>query len=231
MVSAFLAILSMTYFLPLETFAAKPGWILRQNSQTYGFVKTIVSPDGIRLDMGDMKVGIRPPDWRVTFWNQRTKFMFDESIEEFKARVPKKNIQKGWKTKVETVKPLEETYSGIKAKHYRWVEYDPNNPKNFFTLYDYACADNLGLPKRLMEVASICCYVPAGKGLPLRVTGGRQVVYLYTTLASKTMVDPAIFKAPKGYTRVKSEMEVLMKEPGLAKEQEVSDLFKAIPGK
>jgi len=31
----------------------------------------------------------------------------------------------------------------------------------------------------------------------LRVTGSRQVVYLYTTLASKTMVDPEISKKDK----------------------------------
>ena len=235
------------FFAPSPVFAKKPGWMLRQNSQTYGIVKTILSPDGIRLEMGEIKVAMHPPDWRVTFWNERTKFVFDESIDEFERRIPRREIPQGWLKKVEVWKPYEETLAGIRGKHYRWIAYDPKDPKglkdprgpNFpinprypkspLTLYDYVCTENLGLPKRLNDVASICCYVPPGKGMPLRVTGAGNIVYLQTTLAMKMQVDPALFIAPRGYTRVKSEMEVLMKERGLAKEDEVSDLFRAVP--
>ncbi len=241
--TAFLAAFNCAFLLVSPALAKKPGWLLRQNSQTYGIVKTIVSPDGIRLEMGEIKVGMYPPNYRVAFWNERTKFVFDESIEEFQRRVPQRRLPPGWLKKVEPAKPLNETLAGIKGKRYLWLAYDPKDPdgrkpkvdprypKSPFILYDYVCTENLGLPKRLNDVASICCYVPPGKGLPLRVTGSGNIVYLQTTLALKMMVDPAIFKAPKGYTRVKSEMEVLMKEPGLAKEDEVSDLFRAVPKK
>jgi len=226
---AILLVAIFVLFLAPPATASKPGWLIRQNSQTYGIVKTLVSADGMRLEMGDIKVGMQAPQYRVKFWNQRTKFYFEETIEEFQERVPKRNIPKGWLKKVVAGQPFEETLAGVKGKHYRWIGYDPKNTSHFLVLFDYVCTENLGLPKKLNDVASICCYVPPGKGLPLRITGGGNIVYLQTTLVNKAVVDPAIFKLPKGYTKVNSEMEVLMKERGMAKEDDVSDLFKAIP--
>lgn len=207
----------------------KPGWIIRQNSQTYGIVKTLVSADGIRLEMGNIKVVIVQPSYRVTFFNERTKNSFDESFEEFQKRVPPRNCPPGWLKKVEPAKPFYETVGGVKGKHYVWYTYNPKNPAQRHVYYDYVVTKDLGLPERLMDVASICCYVPAGNGLPLRVTGDKRVVYLNTTFMTKTMVDPAVFKIPKGYNKVKSEMEVLLKEAGTVQDDDVSDLFKAIP--
>ncbi len=68
--------------------------------------------------------------------------------------------------------------------------------------------------------------------MPLRVIGENasgKKVFLNTTFVSKTMVDPAIFKLPKGYTRVKNEMEVLLKKKGTVMDEDVSDLYRPFP--
>lgn len=212
--------------------AKKPGWLIRQNSQIYGIVKTIVSPDGLKMEMGTIRVTMTPPKWRITFWNERTKYLFDESLQEFKRRSPPKQRPLGFVEKLEPGKPKTQTFSGLKAKTWHWYAYNPKNPKEQKLLHDFACVDNLGLPQGLMDAASICCYLPTGKGLPLRVVGDSlhgTRVYLNTTFVSKTMVDPEIFRTPKNYTRVKSEMEVLLKEPGTVRDEDVSDLYKPFP--
>lgn len=217
----------------LPAFAAKkPGWVLRQNSQTYGIVKCILSADGIKMEMGNVKVGIVPPNWHFTFWNEQTKFYFDESLADFEKRVPKKKTPPGWIRSLEPWQPRVEVISGMKAKNWRWHVFNPKNRNQDLLFYDFACSENMGLPKRLMEVACICCYVPPGKGMPLRVIGstpsGRKV-FLDTTFVSKTMVDPQIFKVPKGYTRVRNEMEVLLKKAGTVMDEDVSDLYRPFP--
>ncbi|MBX9952026.1 MAG: hypothetical protein K2Y39_22830 [Candidatus Obscuribacterales bacterium] len=212
--------------------AKKAGWLIRQNSQTYGTVKTIVSPDGLKMEMGTIRVTMTPPKWRITFWNERTKYIFDESLQEFQRRSPRKPRPSGYLERLEPGKPRFQTFSGLKAKNWHWYAYDPKNPKEQKLLYDFACAENLNLPQGLMDAASICCYIPTGKGLPLRVVGDSfrgTKVFLNTTFVSKTMVDPEIFKTPKNYTRVKSEMEVLLKESGTLRDEDVSDLYKPFP--
>jgi len=214
-------------FSPVQ--AKGTGWVLRQNSQTYGIVKTIVAPEGIRLELGDMRIGIMAPKWRIVFWNLRTKYTFEESLEEFQKRVPRKARTIHWDKVMEVGKPASEVVCGIRAKRWRWMAYNPKNRKEKVLLYDFLAADNLGLPQKVMDVASICCYVPTGKGLPLRVIGesqGSPRVFLNTTFIAKTSIDPEIFKLPKGYTKVKSEMEVLLKEPGTVSDDDVSDLYK-----
>jgi hypothetical protein len=224
------SLLATTFLLAsLPSFAKNPGWILRQNSQTYGIVKTIVSPDGIRLELGDMRIGIMGPKWRITFWNLRTKFTFDESLEEFKKRIPVKAKAIGWTRVMEQGKPAIQTFCGVKAKNWHYYAYNPKDPKQKVLLYDFMTADGLGLPQKVMDVAAICCYVPTGKGLPLKVVGetqGSLRVFLNTTFIAKTQVDPEMFKLPKGYTRVKSEMEVLLKEAGTVRDEDVSDLYR-----
>jgi hypothetical protein len=220
-----------TFLLPAAAFK-KPGWVLRQNSQTYGIVKCILSADGIKMEMGNVKVAIVPPKWRFTFWNDQTKFYFDESLEDFQKRVPKKTSPPGWIRRLEPRKPLVETISGMKAKNWIWHAINPKNPEESKLFYDFACTENMGLPKRLMEVACICCYVPPGKGMPLRVRGISPTgpkVYLNTAFISKTMVDSEIFKLPKGYTRVRNEMEVLLKKAGTVMDEDVSDLYRPFP--
>ncbi|MBA3994616.1 MAG: hypothetical protein C0469_13910 [Cyanobacteria bacterium DS2.3.42] len=224
------SICSQTYAAPAN--AKKPGWVLRQNSQTYGIVKCTVSADGIKMEMGNVQVGIVPPKWQFTFWNDQTKFYFDESLEEFQKRIPRKTLNAGWLKRLERKKPYVETISGVKADNWTWYGYDPKNPKKTHLLYDFACTREMGLPPRLMEVASICCYLPVGKGMPLRVVGetaSGTKVFLNTTFISKTMVDPAIFKLPKGYTRVRNEMEVLLKKKGTVMDEDVSDLYRPFP--
>lgn len=217
--------------LPVSA-AKKPGWVLHQNSQTYGIVKCTVSEDGIKMEMGNVKVGIVPPKWRFTFWNEKTNFFYEESLEEFQKRVPRKILDPGWVRKLEPLKPYVETISGIKTKNWNWYGVDPKNPKKTRLLYEFSCTNEMGLSKKLMEVASICCYLPPGKGMPLRVIGENasgKKVFLNTTFVSKTMVDPAIFKLPKGYTRVKNEMEVLLKKKGTVMDEDVSDLYRPFP--
>lgn len=212
--------------------AKKEGWLLRQNSQTYGIVKTIVSPDGLKMEMGTIRVTIMPPKWQITFWNERTKFVFSESLQEFRRRSPVKPNPTGYVEKLEPGKPAVQTFSGLKARNWHWYSYDPHHPERQHLLYDFACAENLGLPQGLTDAASICCYIPTGKGLPLRVVGeSRQDkrVFLNTTFVSKTMVDKEIFKPPKNLTRVKSEMEVLLKEAGTVRDEDVSDLYRPFP--
>ncbi|MCC7528920.1 MAG: hypothetical protein IT342_10385 [Candidatus Melainabacteria bacterium] len=220
-----------TSILPAAA-AKKTGWILRQNSQTYGIVKCILSADGIRMEMGNVKVSIVPPDWRFTFWNDQTKFYFDESLEDFQERVPKKPLKAGWIKSLEPRKPYVEAIAGMKVKNWRWYSYNPKHPEENRLYYDFACSESMGLPRRLMEVACICCYVPPGKGMPLRVMGelqSRPKVLLNTTFITKTMVDPAIFKLPNGYTRVRNEMEVLLKKKGTVMDEDVSDLYRPFP--
>ncbi|MCC6980513.1 MAG: hypothetical protein IT343_19500 [Candidatus Melainabacteria bacterium] len=216
-------------FVALPVFAKGQGWVLRQNSQTYGIVKTIVSPEGIRLELGDMRIGIMGPKWRIVFWNLRTKYTFDESLEEFQKRVPAKAKAIGWTKVMEPGKPPTQMFCGVKAKNWHYYAYNPKNRKQKALLYDFTTADNLGLPQKVMDVAAVCCYVPAGKGLPLKVCGetqGSLRVFLNTTFIAKTQVDPEIFKLPKGYTRVRSEMEVLLKEAGTVNDEDVSDLYR-----
>lgn len=217
--------------LPVQA-AKKPGWALRQNSQTYGIVKCTLSADGIKMEMGNVKVAIVPPKWRFTFWNDQSKFYFEESLEDFEKRVPKKKTPPGWIRTLTPLNPHVETISGMKSKNWRWQVLNPKNPNEFVLFYDFACTESMGLPKRLTEVASICCYVPTGKGMPLRVIGstptGRKI-FLNTTFISKTMVDPEIFKMPKGYTKVRNEMEVLLKKPGTMMDEDVSDLYRPFP--
>ncbi len=98
--------------------AKKPGWVLHQNSQTYGIVKCILSADGIRMEMGNVKVSIVPPDWRFTFWNDQTKFYFDESLEDFQERVTKKPLKAGWIKSLEPRKPYVEAIAGMKVKNW-----------------------------------------------------------------------------------------------------------------
>lgn len=224
-------VLSLSSLMP-PVLAKKPGWLVRQNSQTYGVVKTIVSPDGLKMEMGSIRVTMTPPNWRITFWNERTKYLFDESIQDFQRRSPAKPSPIGFVRKLEPGKPAIQTFSGLKAKNWHWYAYNPKNPKEQKFLYDFACVDNLGLPQGLMDAASICCYIPTGKGLPLRVVGDSghgMKVFLNTTFVSKTMVDAQIFRAPKNLTRVNSEMEVLLKEPGTVRDEDVSDLYKPFP--
>lgn len=220
--------------LTQPVFAKKPGWLIRQNSQTYGIVKTIVSPDGLKMEMGTIRVTMTPPKWRITFWNERTKYIFDESLQEFQRRSPPKTHPVGYIEKMEPAKPAFQTFSGLKARNWHWYAYNPKNPKEQRLLYDFSSVDNIGLPQGLMNAAAICCYIPTGKGLPLRVVGDSQhgsKVFLNTTFVSKTMVDSDIFKAPKNFTRVKSEMEVLLKEAGTLQDEDVSDLYKPFPAR
>ncbi len=220
------------YYSILPAQAKKPGWVLRQNSQTYGIVRCTLSADGIKMEMGNVKVGIVPPKWRFTFWNDQTKFYFDESLEDFQKRIPLKPDKPGWVKKLEPLQPYSETIAGVKAKNWTWYACNPKNSKENRVIYDFSCSQTMGLPRRLMEVACICCYVPIGKGMPLRVIGsterGRKV-FLNTTFASKTIVDPETFKLPRGYTRVRNEMEVLLKKAGTVMDEDVSDLYRPFP--
>ncbi|HNB22108.1 MAG TPA: hypothetical protein PKZ32_06820, partial [Candidatus Melainabacteria bacterium] len=164
--------LASFFIMPMQpAHAKKQGWLLRQNSQTYGIVKTIVSPDGLKMEMGTIRVTIMPPKWQITFWNERTKFVFSESLQEFRRRSPVKPNPTGYVEKLEPGKPAVQTFSGLKARNWHWYSYDPHHPERQHLLYDFACAENLGLPQGLTDAASICCYIPTGKGLPLRVGG------------------------------------------------------------
>ncbi|MBC8000900.1 MAG: hypothetical protein IAF58_23335 [Leptolyngbya sp.] len=215
-------------------FAKTEGWYMRQNSQIYGMVSTVVSSEGIRLEMKDIKITLSKPGWKVTFWNEKTNFIFDETIEDFKRRTPVKADPTVYDSKVIPGKPAIEIFAGVKAKHYQWVKVRKDGTAKPSVVYDFACSQEMGLPKEVGDVASLCCYIPIGYGLPLRVSGGQnRGMLLNTTFLKKGPVDLSIYKPPKNikFKRVRSEMEVLLKEKGTADDADVSDLFKAIPGK
>lgn len=217
----------------LPSWAKTEGWYMRQNSQIYGLVSSVVSSEGIRLEMKDIKITVTKPGWKVTFWNEKTNYIFDETIEDFKRRSPVRANPELYDSKIVTGKPPIEVYAGVKAKHYQWLKIRKDKSEPTKVVYDFACSQEMGLPKEVGDVASLCCYIPIGYGLPLRVTGGQnRGVLLNTTFLKKGPVDLSIYKPPKHikFKRVKSEMEVLLKEKGTADDADVSDLFKAIPG-
>lgn len=215
-------------------FAKTEGWYMRQNSQIYGIVSSVVSSEGIRLEMKDIKIALSKPGWKVTFWNEKTNYIFDETIEDFKRRSPRRADPTIYNSKVIPGKPAIEIFAGVKAQHYQWVKVRKDGTEKPQVVYDFACSQEMGLPKEVSDVASLCCYIPIGYGLPLRVTGGQnRGVLLNTTFLKRGPIDLSIYKPPKNikFKRVRSEMEVLLKEKGTADDADVSDLFKAIPGK
>ena len=217
--------------------AKRLTWVLRQVSQTYGAIETYMSSAGMRLDIGSVKVTLRPPDYRLVFWNEKSHYYFAETFSQFKKQSPPEVNPKIEKAEILLVEPNASPIAGLPVKHYSWQKWRIAQPKFRSNVYDFWVTRAIPLSQPAMDVCANCCYLPSGYGVPLKVTGlrtyrgkSKTIVFLNTEAYRKMNVPDKIYEPPVvGYEKVRSETEVLLKEHTPAREEDVSEVFKSLP--
>lgn len=205
-------------------------YTLQQISQTYGSLETSVSKDGLKMLLGTVRISIKGPDFDLVFWNERTRYLFREPLDRFVAKIPRHVDKRIHGSRVRVIEAKPAPISGFPVVHYRWERWPLKYPDRVVPIYDFWTTRSLPVSQRVMDVAALCCYLPAGYGFPLKIDGarvGKPVTFLSTHGKTKSKMKRNFLDPPgSGYEKVNSEMAVLLKERTAAKDEDVSDLFK-----
>lgn len=178
------------------------GWLIEQNGQERG--RTI-----IRVTSKQMKVTNK----LVSFIVQAPKFdalLFSDSARKF-VLLPRSEWTKRYPPGAEKkIKGPEDgpKIAGFRTKKYSWAT------KNRHKTIELWTTKELSLAKPFLDFVSHTTGIPLGMGLPLKMVANyddrNDRLDLDTRVIKEEKFGSSVFRLPKGYTKVKSEVELLL---------------------
>lgn len=182
-------------------------WMLRQNSDQYGVVNTIVGRDAMHMATADYAMGIRAPKFDLIMMNVDTKRYMERTGSEYDALGRRQLFSPELLKQVKTGKT--EKVAGLNATHYTlqpkgsrvMMEWWSTNDLNTSEPLNTACAKFTGL-SGISRTGFLLRYWHTN-------TAGRRYVYLDTIGAKR--VDPSLlkFQIPANFKKVPTAMELI----------------------
>jgi|694.fasta_scaffold94317_3 hypothetical protein len=181
---------------------ASNGWILRQTSDEYGILETMLTSKALRLDTPELTILLLPPNYPLFIYNKKTKRYIEEPSDAFVVHTRPNRI----KPHIRVDKQSDVTICGVKANRYLCVDTRQGNQKPRF---EFSATRNLNVPDKLADACMIFFSVPdmtPGHGLPLSALrlspGGAKFVYVTTRSLQRAYIAPETFVKPKGLEKV-----------------------------
>jgi hypothetical protein len=235
---AFFTFIAFFLTLSMPALAAEPGMILKQTSGLCGDLDIYAGKKGLKLvqKSTDCVLIMKAPDWRVNFFNTRSKVLYQ--VEPMKWKGDASSFLGGllcgsrFSGMIERDKRINAaTIAGLHCDTVQLVRPgtlppDTKKDKSELKGANYFGTGNLALPPEAALVASRFYHIPVCQGFPIRLElihlGGSKKNELDTTSCLSTMLDAATFDVPAGYKRVAAEGDVVVADKqGLL--QEMSD--------
>jgi len=203
-----------------------PGWILEQQSQTLGSYTVIFNDKGCK--MTSKKLGLivicRAPNWKIIGCSNKKKQYVEMEADAW-AELINGNTNSGAGKYGEMKKGDQVKIAGLPAVQY--IVSDPLDPGQHGRIKrasgpaggPYVCeiwvAPGMKLPSRaLILLANPRLASSASLGGMLRIycqdDRGRKFRMLDTTKADRTLVSSAEFDTPRGYSKAKDELSLMM---------------------
>lgn len=203
------------------------SWVMHQTSDVSGKQISRFGPDGARVEnegMGITYVVWKSPDWKVAVFCDKTKLIYEGSLEEMtKAREQQlKQMEKLDSTANQNFeKGATKQIAGVNATEYFEISkmVNPIDNSTSKTKTSFWVTTDIKVPKQaLMANSKRKTYGLPEEGIPLRMTvesDGKEVTYLDTISLAKEPMPKSAFELPSGYKHVTNEMEVVA-GPGMA---------------
>lgn len=202
--AAFLSgvILSLS-FVGSAAFAAPAdtGWVIDQHSEERGRTNIKWTDKSMVLTSKLMSAILVAPKFDATFFNESTrKYVLIPHSDWAKRYAPGKKAIKG---------PFPgEVIAGYKTSKYTWPTKNPHKSMELWATRD------LPMSPPLQEFVSSTIGIPTSVGMPLRMVtkfdDRPSRVDMETKTIKKSKIPKTAFELPKGFKKVKNEMELLL---------------------
>lgn len=178
------------------------GWLMKQTSDEYGLLETVLTPNALRLDTPELTILLLPPKYPLYIYNKKTKRYIEEPADAFVVHTKPNKIT----PKIRVDKQPDVIICGVKANRYLCTDTRVVNAKPRF---EFSATKSLNVPDKLADACMIFFSIPEmtpGHGIPLSAvrlspSGGR-FAYVSTRSLQRTYIEPSVFTKPKGYTKV-----------------------------
>jgi hypothetical protein len=181
---------------------ASNGWIMKQTSDEYGILETMLTSKALRLDTPELSILLLPPNYPLFIYNKKTRRYIEEPADAFVVHTRPNKIT----PHIRVDKQADVTICGVKANRYLCVDTRQGNQKPRF---EFSATRNLNVPDKLADACMIFFSVPdmtPGHGLPLSAMrlspSGAKFAYVTTRSLQRAYIAPETFVKPKGLEKV-----------------------------
>lgn len=181
---------------------AENGWMMKQTSDEYGILETMVTSKALRLDTPELTVLLLPPNYPLFIYNRKAKRFIEEPTDAFLVHTRPNSI----KPNIRVDKQADVTICGVKANRYLCTDTRVPGAKPRF---EYSATKNLNVPDKLADACMVFFSIPEmspGHGIPLSAIrlsqNGGKFAYVTTRELKRVHVPAEAFAKPKGYTKV-----------------------------
>lgn len=190
--------------LGLVAFAAPApnGWIMKQTSDEYGILETMLTSNSLRLDTPELTILLLPPKYSLYIYNRKFKRYIEEPTDAFIVHTKPNKVTPHMRLD----KQADVTICGVQANRYLCTDTRIANAKPRF---EFSATRNLNVPEKLADACMIFFSIPEmtpGHGVPLSAIrlspSGGKFAYVTTRVLQRTYVPPETFAKPKGYVKV-----------------------------
>jgi len=181
---------------------APNGWIMKQTSDEYGILETMLTSKALRLDTPEMTILLLPPKYSLFIYNRKSKRYIEEPTDAFIVHTKPNSITPHMRLD----KQPDVTICGVQANRYLCTDTRIAKAKPRF---EFSATRSLNVPEKLADACMIFFSIPEmtpGHGVPLSAvrlspSGGR-FAYVTTRVLQRVYVPPETFAKPKGYLKV-----------------------------
>lgn len=201
--ATFVAIVLISVFgLRALAAPASNGWIMKQTSDEYGILETMLTSKALRLDTPELTILLLPPKYSLYIYNRKFKRYIEEPTDAFVVHTKPNKITPHMRLD----KQADVTICGVKANRYLCTDTRIANAKPRF---EFSATRSLNVPEKLADACMIFFSIPEmtpGHGVPLSAIrlspSGGKFAYVTTRVLERAYVPPETFAKPKGYTKV-----------------------------
>lgn len=184
-----------------EAAPAENGYVIEQKSEERGSTVIKLTANQMVLTSKLMSAILTAPKFDATFFNESTKkYVLIPRADWAKRYAPGKKDLNG---------PLPgEKIAGFETKKYTWLT------KNRHKVMELWVTKDLPLSAPLQEFVTSTIGIPNNIGMPLKMVSKfddrPSRIDMETRIIKKSKIPKTAFELPKGYKKVKSEMELLL---------------------
>lgn len=212
-----LLMMPLIFCIPQDA-AAESAWLLQQVNTQAGKQTSLISPSALKLTTKSVNILMKAPKYDAIIYNESShKFVeltYDKWTNRYK-RDPHNAVASATRTgKTQTI-------AGWKTEQYTRKMFHQHGDRE-----EIWVSKDIAPQARFADVALTALRLPTGLGMPIRVQTFRGDKLLSTTVDTigcrKVKIKDSDFALPKGYTRAKNEIEVLLDS---SQSEDISDML------